>query len=121
MYKYKIKKQVNSETGKQEETLFAEDILDDKIIAKKVIAKIRKKYSIEKEFEMLRLGILDSTNEDFQEYILYVEDCNTWGEEQKTAAGQERLIWKDNYRRRNEKEEDYIIRIKPILQPEEIK
>jgi len=121
MYKYLIKKQVNSETGKQEETLFAEDILYDEVINKKVIAKIREKYSIDKEFEMLRLGILDSLDKDFQDYISYIENCKTWGEEQKAIAKQERLIWKDKYRRKNEKEKDYIARIKPILQPEEIK
>jgi len=116
MYKYLIKKQENPETGKQEETLFAEDILEDKIIDKKVVAKIRKEYSIDKEFEMLRLGILDSTDKNFQDYISYVENCKNWGEEQKTAAEQERLIWKNNFRLKNESEKEYITRIKPILQ-----
>ena len=119
MYKYKIKKQVNSETGKQEETLFAEDILDDKIIAKKVIAKIRKKYSIDEECEALRKGILDSKNIDFQSYNSHVENCKTWGEEQKTAAGQEKINWKDKFRLRNESEKEYIGRIKPMLQLKE--
>lgn len=123
MYKYEIRKQINSETGKQEETLFAEDILEDKEIDKKIIAKIREKYTIDKEFKMLRLGISDSLNKDFQEYLSYVEDCKTWGEEQKTAAEQERLIWKDSFRLRNETEKEYIARIKliPILKLEGIK
>jgi hypothetical protein len=120
MYKYEIRKQINSETGKQEETLFAEDILNDEIIDKKVVAKIREKYTIDKEFKMLRLGISDSLNKDFQEYLSYVEDCETWGNEQKIKTEQERLKWRNNFRLRNESEKEYITRIKPILQVKEI-
>lgn len=115
MYKYLIIKQLNSETGKQEETLFAEDILNDEMIDKKVTAKIRKEYSIDKECDMLRLGVLDSTDKDFQDYISYVENCKAWGAEQKMIAEQERLTWKNKYRRKNEKEKDYIARLKDIL------
>ena len=120
MYKYKIKTQVNSETNKQEETLFAEDILDDEIIDKKVIAKIRKEYSIDEEFKALRKGILDKNNIDFQSYNSHVESCKTWGGEQKIKAGQERQVWKDKFRLRKESEKEYIGRIKPILEAQEI-
>jgi len=120
MYKYLIKEQINSETGKQEETLFAEDILEDKIIDKKVIAKIRKEYSIDEEIKALRKGILDKNNIDFQSYNSHVESCKTWGEEQKIKAGQERQVWKDNFRLRNESEKEYIGRLKVVLKSQEI-
>ena len=115
MYKYKIKTQVNSETKKQEETLFAEDILEDKEIDKKVVAKIRQEYDENEEFKMLRAGILDSKNIDFQSYNSHAESCKIWGEEQKIKAGQERQVWKDKFREKNEKEKDYIVRLKNIL------
>ena len=115
MYKYLIIKQFNSETGKQEETLFAEDILNDEMIDKKVTAKIRKEYSIDKECDMIRLGVLNGLDKEFEEYNNFVENCKAWGAEQKIIAKQERLTWKDKYRRKNEKEKDYIARLKDIL------
>jgi len=115
MYKYLIKQQVNSETGKQEETLFAEDILEDNVANKKVVAKIRKRYNENEEIKMLRLGILDGLNKDFQAYNEYVEECQAWGNEKKAEAIQERQFWKDKYRRRNESEKDSITRLKLVL------
>ena len=44
MRKYIIKQSI--EEGKQEETLFVEDILEDEVINKKVVGKIREKYNL---------------------------------------------------------------------------
>jgi len=115
MRKYTIKEQLDSETGKQKETLFAEDILEDNTINKKIIAKIRERYGENEEIKMLRLGILDGLNKDFQAYNKYVEECQTWGNEKKAEATQERIFWKDKYRRRNESEKDSISRLKLVL------
>jgi len=116
MLKYKIKQQVNSETEKQEETLFAEDILNDEIIDKKVVAKIRKEYSMDKECEMLRLGVLDVNNVEFQSYNSFVETCLNWGSEKKVEASEEKEYWKDKYRQRDETEKEFISRLK-IVKP----
>ena len=113
MRKYIIKQNITD--GKQEEVLQAEEILEDKIIDKKIIAKIRQRYSENEEIKMLRLGILDGLNEDFQAYNEYVEECQTWGNEKKAEAIQERIFWKDKYRRRNESEKDSISRLKLVL------
>jgi hypothetical protein len=115
MYKYLIIKQLNSETGKQEETLFAEDILNDEVINKKVVAKIRKKYTIDKECEMLRVGIKDPLDKDFKDYNSHIDNCKAWGNEQKIKAEEEKQKWKNNFRLRNETEKEFISRIKPIL------
>ena len=116
MRKYAIKQQVNSETGKQEETLFAEDILNDETIDKKVVAKIRKEYSMDQECEMLRLGILDINNVEFQAYNAFVETCLGWGSEKKVEASEEKEYWKDKYRQRNETEKEFVSRLK-IVKP----
>ena len=116
MYKYLIKQQVNSETGKQEETLFAEDILNDETIDKKVVAKIRKEYSMDQECEMLRLGVLDVNNAEFQAYNTFVKTCLGWGSEKKVEASEEKEYWKDKYRQRNETEKEFISRLK-IVKP----
>ena len=115
MRKYTIKEQLDSETGEQKETLQAEEILEDKVIDKKIIAKIRQRYGENEEIKMLRLGILDGLNKDFQAYNEYVEECQTWGNEKKAEATQERIFWKDKYRRRNESEKDSISRLKLVL------
>ena len=119
MRKYLVKKQENPETGKQEETLFAEEILEDEVISKKVNAKIRERYSINTECEALRKGILNKQNKDFQDYSKYVIECQTWGSEQKEKANQDKLKWKNNFRLRNETEKEYISRIKSIIQLKE--
>ena len=116
MRKYTIKEQLDSETGEQKETLQAEEILEDKIIDKKIIAKIRQRYSENEEIKMLRLGILDGLNKEFQAYNEYVEECQTWGNEKKAEATQERVFWKDKYRQRNETEKEFISRLK-IVKP----
>ena len=116
MRKYTIKEQLDSETGEQKETLQAEEILEDKIIDKKIIAKIRQRYSENEEIKMLRLGILDGLNKEFQAYNEYVEECQTWGNEKKAEATQERVFWKDKYRRRNESEKEFISRLKIVTQ-----
>ena len=116
MRKYTIKEQLYSETGEQKETLQAEEILEDKIIDKKIIAKIRQRYSENEEIKMLRLGILDGLNKEFQAYNEYVEECQTWGNEKKAEATQERVFWKDKYRQRNETEKEFISRLK-IVKP----
>ena len=81
MRKYTIKQNITD--GKQEETLFAEEILEDKVINKKIITKIRGRYSIDQECEMLRLGILDINNVEFQSYNSFVKTCLGWGSEKK--------------------------------------
>ena len=114
MRKYTIKQNITD--GKQEEVLQAEEILEDKIIDKKIIAKIRQRYSENEEIKMLRLGILDGLNTEFQAYNEYVEECQTWGNEKKAEATQERVFWKDKYRQRNETEKEFISRLK-IVKP----
>ena len=114
MRKYTIKQNITD--GKQEEVLQAEEILEDKIIDKKIIAKIRQRYSIDQECEMLRLGILDVNNAEFQAYNSYVETCLGWGSEKKVEASEEKEYWKDKYRQRNETEKEFISRLKIVTQ-----
>ena len=114
MRKYIIKQNITD--GKQEEVLQAEEILEDKIIDKKIIAKIRQRYSIDQECEMLRLGILDVNNAEFQVYNSFVQTCLGWGSEKKVEASEEKEYWKDKYRQRNETEKEFISRLK-IVKP----
>ena len=114
MRKYTIKQSITD--GKQEEVLQAEEILEDKIIDKKIIAKIRQRYSIDQECEMLRLGILDINNVEFQAYNAFVETCLGWGSEKKVEASEEKEYWKDKYRQRNETEKEFVSRLK-IVKP----
>ena len=114
MRKYTIKQNITD--GKQEEVLQAEEILEDKVIDKKIIAKIRQRYSIDQECEMLRLGILDINNAEFQAYNSFVETCLGWGSEKKVEASEEKEYWKDKYRQRNETEKEFISRLKIIAQ-----
>jgi len=114
MRKYTIKQNITD--GKQEEVLQAEEILEDKIIDKKIIAKIRQRYSIDQECEMLRLGILDVNNAEFQAYNTFVKTCLGWGSEKKAEASEEKEYWKDKYRQRNETEKEFISRLKIIAQ-----
>jgi len=114
MRKYTIKQNITD--GKQEEVLQAEEILEDKVIDKKIIAKIRQRYSIDQECEMLRLGILDVNNAEFQAYNTFVKTCLGWGSEKKVEASEEKEYWKDKYRQRNETEKEFISRLK-IVKP----
>jgi len=114
MRKYTIKQNITD--GKQEEVLQAEEILEDKVIDKKIIAKIRQRYSIDQECEMLRLGILDVNNAEFQAYNTFVKTCLGWGSEKKAEASEEKEYWKDKYRQRNETEKEFISRLKIIAQ-----
>ena len=114
MRKYIIKQSITD--GKQEEVLQAEEILEDKVINKKIIAKIRQRYSIDQECEMLRLGILDVNNAEFQVYNSFVQTCLGWGSEKKVEASKEKEYWKDKYRQRDETEKEFISRLK-IVKP----
>ena len=114
MREYTIKQSITD--GKQEETLFAEEILEDKVINKKIIAKIRERYGENEEIKMLRLGILDGLNKEFQSYNTFVETCLNWGSEKKVEASEGKEYWKDKYRQRNETEKEFISRLK-IVKP----
>ena len=114
MRKYIIKQNITD--GKQEEVLQAEEILEDKIIDKKIIAKIRERYGENEEIKMLRLGILDGLNKEFQSYNTFVETCLNWGSEKKVEASEGKEYWKDKYRQRNETEKEFISRLK-IVKP----
>ena len=114
MRKYIIKQNITD--GKQEEVLQAEEILEDKIIDKKIIAKIRERYGENEEIKMLRLGILDGLNKEFQSYNTFVETCLNWGSEKKVEASEGKEYWKDKYRQRNETEKEFIGRLK-IVKP----
>ena len=114
MRKYTIKQNITD--GKQEEVLQAEEILEDKVINKKIIAKIRQRYSIDQECEMLRLGILDVNNAEFQAYNSFVQTCLGWGSEKKVEASEEKEYWKDKYMQRDETEKEFISRLK-IVKP----
>ena len=114
MREYTIKQSITD--GKQEETLFAEEILEDKVINKKIIAKIRERYGENEEIKMLRLGILDGLNKEFQSYNTFVKTCLGWGSEKKAEASEEKEYWKDKYRQRNETEKEFISRLKIIAQ-----
>jgi hypothetical protein len=120
MLKYKITEQTN-EVGKSVETLESMEIPDEKVIDKRVIGKIRKRYNIGDELQMLRKGILNPSDKDFLVYNNYVADCVGWGNTEKIKAEQDRQFWVDKYRGRKESEKSYIDRIKPILSEEEIK
>ena len=114
MREYTIKQSITD--GKQEEVLQAEEILEDKIIDKKIIAKIRERYGENEEIKMLRLGILDGLNKEFQSYNTFVKTCLGWGSEKKVEASEEKEYWKDKYRQRNETEKEFISRLK-IVKP----
>ena len=114
MREYTIKQSITD--GKQEETLFAEEILEDKVINKKIIAKIRERYGENEEIKMLRLGILDGLNKEFQSYNTFVETCLNWGSEKKVEASEGKEYWKDKYRQRNETEKEFIGRLKIVTQ-----
>ena len=114
MREYTIKQSITD--GKQEETLFAEEILEDKVINKKIIAKIRERYGENEEIKMLRLGILDGLNKEFQSYNTFVETCLNWGSEKKVEESEEKEYWKDKYRQRNETEKEFIGRLKIVTQ-----
>ena len=114
MRKYIIKQNITD--GKQEEVLQAEEILEDKIIDKKIIAKIRERYGENEEIKMLRLGILDGLNKEFQSYNTFVETCLNWGSEKKVEASEGKEYWKDKYRQRNETEKEFIGRLKIVTQ-----
>ncbi len=53
----------------------------------KVVEKIRQKYDINEEFEMINLGIKDPTNEEFTAYREYVDECREWGRQEKEKYG----------------------------------
>ncbi len=65
---------------------------------------------------MLRLGILDGLNKEFQSYNTFVQTCLGWGSEKKVEASEEKEYWKDKYRQRNETEKEFISRLKIIAQ-----
>ena len=48
-----------------------------------VVDMIRKKYTENDEYKMLRLGITDPQNTLFVKYNEYVHQCIEWGHEQK--------------------------------------
>lgn len=48
-----------------------------------VVAKIRERYTVDDEYKMLRLGVLDPEDEEFLAYNDYVEECREWGRERK--------------------------------------
>jgi len=48
-----------------------------------VVAKIRERYSIDEEFKMHRLGLLDRNNVEYLKYLNYVQQCIDWGENEK--------------------------------------
>ncbi|MDJ0305399.1 hypothetical protein [Dehalobacter sp.] len=48
-----------------------------------VVAKIRERYSIDNEFQMQRLGMLDPNNMEYQAYLLYVQECVSWSDAEK--------------------------------------
>ena len=48
-----------------------------------VVAKIREKYSIDDEFKMQRLGMIDKNNLEYLKYINYVQQCIDWGDSEK--------------------------------------
>ena len=52
-----------------------------------VVDMIRKKYTENDEYKMLRLGISDPQNALFVEYNEYVHKCIEWGREEKAKLG----------------------------------
>lgn len=64
-----------------------EEIVDNEKINQQVIAKIRQLYSINDEFQMQRLGLDDSRNTEYQEYLIYVNECVEWGRLEKEKHG----------------------------------
>ena len=56
-------------------------------INRQVVEKIRVSYSVDDEFQMQRLGLQDSSDIEYQEYLTYVNDCIEWGRQLKIDAG----------------------------------
>lgn len=56
-------------------------------INNQIVAKIRQKYSIDDEFQMQRLGMQDNENPEYQAYLTYVNECITWGQQEKEKYG----------------------------------
>ena len=52
-----------------------------------VIDKIRQQYSIDEEFKMQRLGLLDNNDANYQIYLQYVNTCIQWGSDEKEKLG----------------------------------
>lgn len=45
-----------------------------------VVNKIREKYDVNDEFEMINLGLTDQSNSEFTAYRDYVKECRAWGD-----------------------------------------
>lgn len=56
-------------------------------INQQVVQKIREKYTIDDEFQMQRLGVQDSNNTEYQEYLAYVNQCIEFGNAEKVKYG----------------------------------
>ena len=56
-------------------------------IDNQVVEMIRQQYDQNAEYKMLRLGILDATNEEFIAYNTYIEECRLWGKNKKIELG----------------------------------
>ncbi|WP_427340661.1 hypothetical protein [Caloranaerobacter sp. DY30410] len=52
-----------------------------------VIQKIRKRYDVNKEFEMQRRGLQDPSDVEYKEYLQYVNECISWGKQEKAKYG----------------------------------
>lgn len=78
-------------------------------INKKVVIKIRDKYSINDEFQMMRRG---KKTVKYKEYVKYVQSCLYWGNKQKKVAKKDRKAWSD-YQWDEEKEtrEEFITKL----------
>lgn len=56
-------------------------------INSQVVKKIREVYSVDKEFEVQRKGILNNTDSEFVSYTQHVNTCVAWGQAEKNKWG----------------------------------
>ena len=62
---------------------YYEETLTYEIVDHEVVAMIRERYSVDDEYKMLRIGVLNPQDEEFIAYNEYVEECRAWGRERK--------------------------------------
>jgi hypothetical protein len=56
-------------------------------INNQVVAKIRERYDINKEFQMHRLALQNPSSEEYLAYLQYIQECIDWGVSEKIKYG----------------------------------
>lgn len=81
-----------------------------------VVKRIRQRYTPDDEAKLQRMAVNaalagDPEPQAYTDYNTYVEECRTWGDEQKTAAQALRDEWADYQPADDETPEDHRARL----------